>query len=45
MVISFTLSPVLSFFLKNFRKKFGRFKKTPYLCSAFKNNGRLAQLV
>jgi hypothetical protein len=26
-------------------QKFGGFKKTPYLCTAFQRKGRLAQLV
>ena len=32
-------------FLKKVMQKFGRYKKTPYLCIAFQKDGRLAQLV
>lgn len=30
---------------KKSKEMFGGFRKTPYLCNAFKNKGRLAQLV
>ena len=30
-------------FLKKYAQKFWRFQKTPYLCSAFQNNGEMAE--